>query len=346
MRDHLKINSHTTEIISALLRWLFFFLISYLYFFTDFKVIVASRQQFTYILGFAFVYMAVTQVVLHVSDERSHIYNILTKSGIVFDYIAFVWLMYLSGGPSSPFFPIAYIISIHAALYWGVFGAVGVAIATFAAYSILLLNTGYVFLGHNLLQYIMRITFLFLIAFYGGLISSRERKHFYEKNYYQNLAIQDYLTGVYNHRHFQENLKSFVGTRIPFYLIMTDIDHFKRINDAYGHITGDDVLKTISDILVKNIPIKAGHVYRYGGEEFAILIPKHSRELIETYIQAVKNELELVQFIADQEPFTITLSYGVAASRPDDRPSDVVRRADQRLYLAKRNGRNQAVFIS
>lgn len=345
MRNPLRLSSHTTEMYSAFLRWFFLIALVLLVYFPQFNVILTNNiHQFNILVIFAFLYMGVTQIVLRFWDEHSKAYKILTKAGVIFDGLAFFWLLALTGAANSPLFPIAYLVCIHAAIYWRLIGAVVSSIILFAGYSLLLVEQGFSFENGNLFKYLVNICFLFLIALYGGVIASRERAMLKQKNIYQTQAIEDYLTGVYNHRHFQENLKGLVKSKAPFYLIMTDIDHFKKINDDYGHVTGDMVLKEIAGTLEDKLPHHKGQVFRYGGEEFAVLLPELSPDMVERYIGAVTVRLQETKFESEEGDFTVTLSFGVAKFEAGLNPNDVVRKADRRLYLAKRRGRNQAVF--
>lgn len=340
IRNYFRISSHTTEIFSSLLRWFFVFVA----YFPPFAPVIQDSHQFSYLVVFSLLHMTITQFVLHFCKETSRTYYILTRGGVVLDYFAFLWLLHLSGGFTSPFFPIAYLLAIHAAIYWYLGGAVGAAFAIFAGYTMLLVVQDFDFTGTQLVVYLTRITFVFLISLYGGILASKERIHYIEKNYYQNQAIRDYLTGLYNHRHFQETIKDLVARHTPFYLIMADIDDFKQVNDVHGHVTGDTVLKGIAELLSRRLPTSKGSVSRYGGEEFSILLPSSSLEEVQHYIHQVMNELEAVEFEAETGKFKVTLSFGVTNYQLTDQSNDVVRRADQRLYLAKQQGRNRVLY--
>ncbi len=164
------------------------------------------------------------------------------------------------------------------------------------------------------------------------------------------LSVTDGLTKAYNHRHFQERLRSeFARARRyeePLACVMLDIDHFKRVNDTFGHPAGDRVLARLVEIL-KEGTRGEDLVARYGGEEFVVLLPKtdaeHARVQAERVRQRVEEEpVDLGGGVA----IPLTVSLGVAEFQPGgevDSPDALIRAADGALYRAKANGRNQVV---
>ncbi len=166
----------------------------------------------------------------------------------------------------------------------------------------------------------------------------------------EKLAMTDGLTGLFNHRIFQEKmsgeLKRLNRFSEPISLILADIDYFKKINDTYGHPVGDIVLKDVSKIIkatIRDIDIPA----RYGGEEFAAVLPgtdgKGAKNIAERLRKAVMN----TSFSADSRPFKVTISIGIATSPHDAKTKEeLIEKADQALYHAKHNGRNQSILWS
>lgn len=163
----------------------------------------------------------------------------------------------------------------------------------------------------------------------------------------QELAITDGLTKLYNHRYFQEQLEKEVRKTMrykhPFSLIMIDFDHFKHFNDRYGHQAGDEILKETADI-IKSCLRSEDIVARYGGEEFVIIIPDASIDAAITVAEKLRKTVEAHNFsIRSRHPEEkITISLG-AASFPDDagNKTELLSKADERLYQAKKLGRNQ-----
>ncbi len=165
-------------------------------------------------------------------------------------------------------------------------------------------------------------------------------------------AITDYLTNLFNHRYFKQQLqREFNRDRrhnIPFSLLMLDIDYFKQYNDTFGHQAGDMVLRKIGKILKENTR-SSDVVARYGGEEFAIISPELSKKEGAILAEKLRRIVESTRFpgINHAGGKPITISIGVAAFPEDaDNPTDLIRRADEALYAAKRTGRNRVVVYS
>ncbi len=162
------------------------------------------------------------------------------------------------------------------------------------------------------------------------------------------LSIMDGLTSVHNKRYFLEflerELAAAVRQHAPLSLIMIDIDHFKKINDTHGHLTGDAALKEMCRRLrprIRNTDLLA----RYGGEEFAVILPATDREGALQFAEVLRALVESEPFPHDELKVACTISLGVAAidhAQPG-RPDDLIKRADANLYEAKRSGRNRAV---
>ncbi|NOX38822.1 MAG: diguanylate cyclase [Calditrichaeota bacterium] len=162
-------------------------------------------------------------------------------------------------------------------------------------------------------------------------------------------AITDYLTNLYNHRYFIQQLsREFNRARrhnSQFALIMIDIDHFKDFNDTFGHQAGDLVLQKIGRILRENTR-KSDIAARYGGEEFAIICPELNKRRGQILAEKLRKIIEGTRLPFSQDT-RITISAGVAAFPEDaDNPQDLIRCADVALYEAKRKGRNRVQAFS
>lgn len=161
----------------------------------------------------------------------------------------------------------------------------------------------------------------------------------------ERIATTDKLTGVYNRHKFEEMfaLESERSRRFlqPLSLILIDIDHFKSVNDTYGHDIGDEVLKTLADTLQRNIR-KIDILARWGGEEFLILSP--TTDLIKIQMQAdkLRSTVENTSFPTLSR---VTISLGVSTLREKDTFSELFKRADRGLYHAKREGRNRVGVV-
>ncbi len=157
-------------------------------------------------------------------------------------------------------------------------------------------------------------------------------------------SVTDPLTGLFNRQYLYRNLEQRLNHaqryNHPLSLLMLDIDFFKQVNDRHGHLVGDDVLKQFSDILKKNIR-NVDIAARYGGEEFVVVIPETTHEGALILAEKLRKNVEAHVF-PYIEGNGITISIGVTECCPGDRkPDDLIKRADDALYLAKRSGRNR-----
>lgn len=162
----------------------------------------------------------------------------------------------------------------------------------------------------------------------------RQNAHHYE------MAHTDGLTGLLNHRAYLEKTAD-----LPQYvLLLVDIDHFKKLNDAYGHLFGDQVLTTVGHIIKMSIRNK-DMAFRYGGEEFALVLPGTSLDLGLKIAERLRYQVANCEFFHNSEQVKVTISIGVSRKQPSVACQDAFREADSALYRAKRQGRNQcAVF--
>lgn len=178
-----------------------------------------------------------------------------------------------------------------------------------------------------------------LLDLLGQMASqSLERSRLYEQT--EDLAIRDGLTGLFNHRHFQETLTTWMERQKSFALLLIDVDHFKGLNDQYGHPVGDEVLNKISRILTQRTG-ERDFVGRYGGEEFCILTPLDGVEIAEEIREEIQNEFRIPK---SEIRIKVTISIGVARyPRDADEKRFLIEKADQNLYHAKEKGRNRVV---
>lgn len=156
----------------------------------------------------------------------------------------------------------------------------------------------------------------------------------------------DGLTGLYLRRYFLERLKQeFVSSRrygTFFSLLMIDIDHFKNINDTYGHLTGDKVLSELSEIF-KSVFHPGIIISRYGGEEFAVIVGITPQEEVRQMAEKLRKTVEKSIF---PEGIHLTISIGIAYRHQAESEDEILRKADEALYRAKNEGRNRVIEYS
>ena len=175
----------------------------------------------------------------------------------------------------------------------------------------------------------------------GGNIENAYHEEIYR------LTTVDGLTQIFNKRYFMENIERELSRSQRYgrslSLIIFDIDHFKNINDTYGHLAGDHVLKRLAAAVQENIR-REDFLARYGGEEFAIILPEidHANALV--MAEKVRGLIEAQKFVFENTPIPTTISLGVASTGDEAIDSmELIREADQCLYRAKKAGRNKVV---
>jgi diguanylate cyclase (GGDEF)-like protein len=157
-------------------------------------------------------------------------------------------------------------------------------------------------------------------------------------------SVTDALTGVYNRRYLESRLGEEVARArrygLPLGCMMIDLDHFKDINDRYGHQVGDQVLRGVAALMQSNLRV-SDILARYGGEEFTVLATETGLEGTAATAEKLRSLLDTSPIPTDAGPLRITVSIGVAALRPEEGASELLRRADLALYRAKEAGRNR-----
>lgn len=161
------------------------------------------------------------------------------------------------------------------------------------------------------------------------------------------LSLTDALTGLYNRRHFNAELeREFMRSKRyggNLCIAIIDIDFFKKINDTYGHLCGDYVLKEVAYLILENFR-KTDMVFRYGGEEFVVIMTETSLENSLIPLERLRKTIENNNFIYKDKKITVTVSIGVEANQTDT-TDEFLNNADKALYQAKQNGRNQTVLF-
>lgn len=166
----------------------------------------------------------------------------------------------------------------------------------------------------------------------------------------EKLAITDGLTRLYNLRHFYKQLELEID-RCNRYghslaLLLLDIDHFKKCNDSYGHLEGDKVLVKLGQA-IKLCLRTMDSAYRYGGEEFTIILPETTGKEANNVAERISASVESERFSTDTgEDFSITISIGVTEYFKEEQLSTFIHRADQAMYKSKAKGRNRISYLA
>ena len=204
------------------------------------------------------------------------------------------------------------------------------------------------------LQFLVLSMVLVAFSIIGGHISSLRRnlrisRTELEKSLtiIKEMSIRDDLTGVYNRRHLMELLEheyhriSRGGAH--FSVAMLDIDHFKSVNDTHGHLTGDEVLKAVSDV-IRNSLRSADFCGRYGGEEFLLVMTQTNINGALLCAERIRSTIEQSRFTSLGPNFKVTVSLGVTEFTGKEDIPTMIARADKALYHAKESGRNRVEY--
>jgi diguanylate cyclase (GGDEF)-like protein len=161
------------------------------------------------------------------------------------------------------------------------------------------------------------------------------------------LSNQDGLTGVFNHAYLVGEVNSEIERakryHSTFSLILLDVDNFKEVNDVYGHLAGDFVLKSIAQLMVKTLRT-IDVVGRYGGEEFIVLMPETDLENAYNAGERLRQAIEAMGFSHNNNLIRLTISTGIATYQEGKNGQDLIKIADDNLYKAKRGGKNKTCY--
>lgn len=161
---------------------------------------------------------------------------------------------------------------------------------------------------------------------------------------YKELSITDALTQLYNSRYFysklEEEIYRSVRYKHPLSLLLIDIDDFKALNDRYGHLEGDEVL-SMSGTIIKDCLRKTDTAYRYGGEEFTIILPGIGLEAAINAAERIRKQISTHKFTSSDQALHITVSIGACRLEPGEEMKAFVKRADKAMFVAKQEGKNR-----
>ncbi len=173
---------------------------------------------------------------------------------------------------------------------------------------------------------------------------TQERVHMLDK--LKRLSITDGLTKLFNSRYFYNQIKAEIDRtsryQRPLSLLLLDIDQFKEFNDNYGHLEGDKVLVGLGQV-IRSCLRKMDSAYRYGGEEFTVILPETEGDEAATVAERIRSAVEEEEYTPNrgEAPIAITISIGVTEFVPGEEVAIFVQRADKAMYLSKQSGRNR-----
>jgi diguanylate cyclase (GGDEF)-like protein len=191
-----------------------------------------------------------------------------------------------------------------------------------------------------------------VISAISGLFFGSNRKMTYalkeSEQRFRKLSITDDLTGIYNSRYFLKRLQDEIERADryghPLSLLILDLDNFKKYNDTYGHVVGDEVLAKTGEILLKSLR-KTDSAYRYGGEEFAVILPETGGNQAVHFAERIREGFEKHAFLIRQDgSLSVTASIGIAQYKQGEEISAFIKQADENMYTAKKQGKNR-IFL-
>ena len=210
------------------------------------------------------------------------------------------------------------------------------------------------------MYFLALLTFALLYVYEASRLSRRDywnarlnqREADIKASQMEKLSITDPLTGLHNRMHlnkqFSSQWKRCGRSNSPLSVMLIDLDHFKLVNDTYGHIAGDECLKKVSNVLKAEIKRDTDTLARYGGEEFVVLLPDTDLLLSSQLCEILVNKIAAIEFIWENKKIHLSASIGVASMIPDVNADNqiLLKSADEAMYQAKAQGRNRYCIFS
>ena len=245
-----------------------------------------------------------------------------------------------------------YQVELYLMIFW-IFTISGLRLAhaTISAFIVFLIGSlsALLFYPSEPTSLIMHITWMLvslIFGFSGGyLLEESQKSTFLKQIELEELVQIDKLTGLYNRQKLEESIEIELENsrryKHNFGIIIFDIDHFKSVNDTYGHQVGDSILVEISKVAKEQIRL-CDTLFRWGGEEFILICLEVNRSEIELIAQKLKNAVQSRKYPQVTE---VTISLGMTINQQNDEIMSIIKRADDALYLAKNSGRNCAKYL-
>jgi two-component system, cell cycle response regulator len=323
--------------------------ILYMLFIVPDYLLIKNPDTFMYIFINRAVFMALV-IVLYANIKKIENYTILAYWITIYEIIGIAFYLAIVYQYKSPNFLIqafgvmVYILALFLAPNKWI-NVLIISIVGSLAFFILSANH---FKGISFSEFSAGIVFILIVIVLSSIASYRtnyyKRKQYIDGKELLRLSITDPLTGIYNRAKFNEELERWMDYckryNTPLSLVLFDFDNFKLINDNYGHLVGDDViLKTVT--IIKNVIRQTDDFARWGGEEFALLLPSTAAN------QAIKLTERLRILIANndyEKVKNVTCSFGLVTLNANDTAEELLQRADKLLYDAKKAGKNTIAY--
>jgi diguanylate cyclase len=336
MPNSLFLNDYHTDKIVSYSRWLILLLILFICH-SPAAPIQAEKTVIPAVLAaFSFLYIA-----------AAHICTSFMKKGKASRRLAAVWngcdhiaaavLFWIYGAGAAVFYPLAILLTMNAAIRMRTKGAL--CSALFLSVSILAGSN----LGEDAGLVLLPLCILWIAGILSGGAAVREMKQKAQIDKLKRMVYTDFLTGLANRRAFHEHLNLIEKTAEPCFILLGDIDNFKSINDHYGHLEGDEVLKKLGGVFLRAEKLSGCRIYRYGGEEFAFLFPGHREDKVIGILTGLLDSV--VQEVMAGGKQSVTMSFGVSFLRSGNTKL-ALEEADALLYQAKTSGKSRAIFSS
>ena len=293
------------------------------------------------------LFAALVSVCIYYYVLNIHSYKKIQQLSLVYTVLFFSVMMFAfsTTGNSNSIYIWVFTIPMISYLLLGITFGFIMTLVFYSVAAVLLLSNYY--LNGISYEYVTIANIFFSALVFWGLSHTYEQVNVLAKDKLRKMAVYDKLTGLYNRtmldRIFTKTLNDSQIQKNKIAFLAFDLDFFKKINDQFGHVIGDEVLIKFSNILTNKVPDNA-YVFRLGGEEFAIIMSCDSDTVAKKLAETIRMKTEEI-IIKQSQPLTITVSVGIAINDPEGADlAGMLKLSDKRLYQAKSLGRNKVVY--
>ncbi|MEN8699526.1 GGDEF domain-containing protein [Bacillus infantis] len=337
MPNSLFLNDYHTDKIVSYSRWLILLLILFICHSPAAPIQAEKTVIPAALAAFSFLYIAAAHISTSFFMKKGKASRRLAAVWIGCDHIAAAVLFWVYGDGAAVFYPLAILLTMNAAIRMRTKGAL--CSVLFLSASILAGSD----LGQDAGLLLLPLCILWAAGILSGGAAVREMKQKAQIDKLKRMVYTDFLTGLANRRAFHEHLNLIEKIAEPCFILLGDVDNFKSINDHYGHLEGDEVLKKLGSVFMRAEKLSGCRIYRYGGEEFAFLFPGHREDKVIGMLTGLLDSV--VQEVMAAEKQSVTMSFGVSFLRSGNTKL-ALEEADALLYQAKTSGKSKAIFSS